>query len=59
MGIKQTGRRRKLPILIMFTDEVNFYVNGEVNRRNLRYWSGSNPYWMSPPKMQDAGKLMV
>ena len=43
----------------MFTDEANFYVNGEVNRQNLRYWSNANPHWMSPTKMQGAGKLMV
>jgi len=44
---------------ILFTDEANFYVNGEVNRQNLRYWSNASPHWMSPTKMQGAGKLMV
>ena len=44
---------------ILFTDEANFYVNGEVNRQNLRYWSNENPKWLSPTKMQGAGKLMV
>ena len=44
---------------ILFTDEANFYINGEVNRQNLRYWSDTNPYWMSPSKIQGAGKVVV
>ena len=44
---------------IMFTDEANFYVNGEVNRQNMRYWSNANPHWISSTKMQGAGKVMV
>ena len=44
---------------ILFTDEANFYVNGEFNRQNLGYWSNENPKWLSPTKMQGAGKLMV
>ena len=36
---------------ILFTDEANFYVNGEVNRQNLRYCSNENPKWLSPTKM--------
>jgi hypothetical protein len=44
---------------ILFTDEANFYVTGEINHQNLRYWSDSIPHWMSPSKMQGAGKLMV
>jgi hypothetical protein len=44
---------------ILFTDEANFYVNGEVDHQNLRYWSDINSQWMNPSKMQGAGKVMV
>ena len=44
---------------ILFTDEANFYVNGEANRQNLCYWSDENPRWLSPTKIKGAGKLMV
>jgi hypothetical protein len=30
---------------ILFADEANFYVNGEVNRQSVRYWSDTNPHW--------------
>ena len=49
----------KFSTKILFTDEANFYVNGEVNRQNLRYWSNENPKRLSPTKMQGARKLMV
>ena len=29
---------------IMFTDEANFYINGEVYRQNMCYWSNANPH---------------
>jgi hypothetical protein len=44
---------------ILFTDEANFYVSGEVNRQNVRYWSDTNPHWMNSSKMQGTGKVMV
>jgi hypothetical protein len=44
------------PSGILFTDEADFYVNGEVNFQNLRYWSDSSPHWVSPSKMQGVGK---
>jgi hypothetical protein len=47
------------PSGILFTDEPNFYINGEVNLQNLHYWSDSNPHWMCLSTMQGAGKLMV
>ncbi len=28
---------------IMITDEAHFYLNGDVNKQNLRYWSDKNP----------------
>lgn len=42
---------------ILFTDEANFYVSGEVKWQSICYWSNANPHWMT--KMQGAGKLMV
>ena len=36
-----------------------FYVNGEVNRQNLLYWSQENPHWMDPSKQQGSQKVMV
>lgn len=44
---------------ILFTDEANFYVNGEVNWENLHYWNNGNPHWMSPTRMHGADKVMV
>jgi hypothetical protein len=35
------------------------YVNGEVNKQNMRYWSQDNPHWISPTKQQGAAKVMV
>jgi hypothetical protein len=36
------------PSAILFTDEANIYINGEVSCQDLRYWSDSSPRWMSP-----------
>jgi len=44
---------------ILFTDEANFYVHGEVNKQNLRYWSPNNPQWTDPCKLVGRGKLLV
>jgi hypothetical protein len=44
---------------ILFTDEANVYVNGEINRQNVRHCSDTNPHWMNPSKMQGVGKVMV
>jgi hypothetical protein len=37
----------------------HIFINGEVNRQNVRYWSDTNPHWMNPSKMQGAGKVLV
>ncbi|CAI9736238.1 Hypothetical predicted protein [Octopus vulgaris] len=42
-----------------YSDKATFYVNGEVNRQNLLYWSRGNPHWMDPSKQQGSKKLMV
>lgn len=31
---------------ILFSDEATFFVNGQVNRHNCRYWADHNPHWM-------------
>ncbi|KAG2469999.1 GPTC1 protein, partial [Polypterus senegalus] len=43
---------------ILFSDEANFYVNGEVNKQNHRYWSDTNPHWIDPSKTVGTKKLM-
>lgn len=47
------------PYEILFTDEANFYVSGEVNKQNTRYWSPNNPYWFDETKVQGSSRLMV
>jgi len=32
---------------ILITDEAHFYLNGDVNKQNLRYWSSNNPQIIS------------
>ncbi|KAG2470428.1 HDA11 deacetylase, partial [Polypterus senegalus] len=44
---------------ILFSDEANFYVNGEVNKQNRRYWSDTNPHWIDPSKTVGTKKLMA
>jgi hypothetical protein len=44
---------------VFYSDEALFYVNGEVNRQNVRYWSQNNPRWMDPSKQQGAERIMV
>lgn len=44
---------------ILFSDEALFYVNGEVNKQNSRYWSENNPHWISDCKEQGGRKVMV
>jgi hypothetical protein len=31
---------------ICFTDESTFYLNGNFNHQNMRYYSRTNPRWM-------------
>ena len=44
---------------VLFSDEANFYVNGEVKKQNLRYWSPENTHWFSGDKQQGAQRIMV
>jgi len=29
---------------VFFSDEATFYLNGLVNKHNIRYWCETNPY---------------
>ena len=44
---------------ILFTDEANFYVNGEVDQMNIRYWSNENPHFYRGSNEQGGQRLMV
>lgn len=44
---------------VLFSDEANFYLNGEVNKQNCRYYARENPHWMQPTKEHSSAKLMV
>ena len=37
---------------ILFTDEVTFTNNGQINLRNMHYWSVKNPHWMKEMNRQ-------
>jgi len=44
---------------VLFSDEANFYVSGEVNRQNCRYYSRDNPHFMLDSKEHNGPKIMV
>lgn len=44
---------------ICFSDECMFFLNGEVNRHNCRYWSDTNPHWFRETHTQYPEKLNV
>ena len=44
---------------VLFNDEALFYVNGEVNRQNVRYWLQQNPHFVDYFKQQEVHKVMV
>ncbi|EZA48216.1 hypothetical protein X777_14222, partial [Ooceraea biroi] len=37
---------------ILFTDESTFTNHGQVNRRNMHYWSVENPRWLRQVERQ-------
>ena len=43
---------------ICFSDEATFFINGEVNRHNMRYWSQENPNWFEGIKAQGLDKVL-
>jgi transposase len=58
-ALQQYHADRLFPFTILFSDEANFYINGEVNKQNTRYWSSENPHWMEATKEQGCAKVMV
>ena len=44
---------------MLFSDEANFYVNGEVNKQNCWYYSQSNPHWTEACREHSSAKIMV
>lgn len=44
---------------ILFSDEASFYVSGELNRQNTRYWPSQNPHWFHDSKKQGSERVMV
>lgn len=44
---------------ILFIDEANLYVYGEVNQQKAQYWSNATTHWISQTKMEGTGKFMV
>lgn len=44
---------------IMFSDESTFYLNGNVNRHNCRYWATENPHWIRENHTQYPQKINV
>ena len=44
---------------IIFSDEACFFLKGNINRHNCRYWSKENPRQTLPTKIQGGPKVMV
>lgn len=44
---------------VCFSDECSFYLHGEINRHNCRYWSDSNPHLYRETYTQNPQKLNV
>ena len=44
---------------VLFSDEANFFVNGEFNKQNCRYYSHENPNWMDPTEEHSCPKVIV
>jgi hypothetical protein len=42
---------------ICFSDEATCFINGELNRHNMRYWSAENPNWMEGIRAQGEAKV--
>ena len=44
---------------VLFSNEALFYLNDEVNRQNVRYWSQQNLHFVDYSKQQGVHKVMV
>ena len=51
--------RQNTALSILFSDEAIFYLSGNVNRHNFRYWSDTNPHWMKSTRVQVDPRVMV
>ena len=58
-ALSQYDRDPHFPASVLFTDEANFYLDGEVNRQNMRYWSDANPHAINPCKTVAPVHIMV
>lgn len=48
-----------LPLRICFSDEATFFLNGNVNKHNCRYWSQENPHEFREAHTQKPQKVNV
>lgn len=44
---------------VCMSDESKFYLHGEVNTQNCRYWARENPHWMADTRTQYPQSLNV
>lgn len=57
-----THRVNTIPLLlqnICFSDECSFFLNGNVNKQNCRYWSNENPHVFREGHTQNPQKVNV
>lgn len=52
-------RNRNYTKTICFSDECTFFLNGKVNRQNVRYWSDANPHVYREGNTQFPQKINV
>ena len=58
-AVEQLDLDRFFTIKIVSSDEAIFYLNGHVNRHNMRYWSDCNPHWSYDTNFQGGERVMV
>jgi transposase len=44
---------------ICWSDEASFFMDGQMNTQNCRYWSRQNPHWISATRFQGSQKVNV
>ncbi|XP_046986033.1 uncharacterized protein LOC124556042 [Schistocerca americana] len=49
----------RFPYQVLISDEAIWFINGEVNSQNHRYWSDTNWHWIDSSKTIDSQKVMV
>ena len=48
-----------MDLSILFSDEAMFYLSGNINRHNFRYWSDTNPHWLEATRVQEDPRVVV